>query len=646
MKKPIIALLFAVNLISTPRSSVACTAFCLKTAENVVFGFNFDYQTGDGFIFLNKRNVERSRFPLYAESQISWISKYGSITFNVHGGEFPEGGMNEKGLVVTNLGYDEALYPDPDERSSIDEAGWVQYQLDNSSAVEDVIESLKKIRISNRCIATCHYIVTDKAGKSAVIDFINGEVKYYTEGDLPYPILTNDSYEDLLNDIKHYKGFGGTAEIKLRAGSSCSRFNYVANRLKNYDQENNPAIDYAFNILNDCRQSGTQFQIVYDLKNLNLFYYSHHSSKRKTISFTDFEFDCKSPVLITGIQSIKEGNIRKYFFDYKPDVIRKTICKVFKKDFNFIPGNILYEIAKMPDRSNCLSVITGNNGEIKADSVFGLLTVSLPENITISHKAKSEEIHLQIKLNKPANRDMHFFLHVPAESTVIPGKNVFIAPDPITIEKGNESSGTTLFILPERLPSGVDLKLVIQLTSEDVSMAEIKPVIICIKRELPVRPEIVYRKMDKNSEVGLKRNRKSIYFQDGERKLYRFDLVKTAKTETQAESTTSIETYGRKIAGTLSDSISYCEPLNEGITIGPDIKWIKPLKSNPIICCKDFPDWIGKTEYTGVTIRDEITNQLLYGWIKLAVNNDGNITRILSFAYEKNGLPIKTGQRR
>jgi choloylglycine hydrolase len=30
---------------------------------------------------------------------ISWISKYGSITFNQYGREFPTGGMNEKGLV-------------------------------------------------------------------------------------------------------------------------------------------------------------------------------------------------------------------------------------------------------------------------------------------------------------------------------------------------------------------------------------------------------------------------------------------------------------------------------------------------------------------------------------------------------------------
>jgi Penicillin V acylase and related amidases len=48
------------------------------------------------------------------EKPIEWISKYGSITFNQSGREFPHGGINEKGLVIEQMWLDEAAYPEMD----------------------------------------------------------------------------------------------------------------------------------------------------------------------------------------------------------------------------------------------------------------------------------------------------------------------------------------------------------------------------------------------------------------------------------------------------------------------------------------------------------------------------------------------------
>ncbi|MGD0342754.1 MAG: hypothetical protein ABSA76_13710, partial [Bacteroidales bacterium] len=141
MKNYVITFVLCLIITSYSQNSSACTAFCLKSTDRIVFGFNFDYQVGYGYIYVNKRNIERQRFSFYAEKSFRWISKYGSITFNVHGREIPEGGMNEMGLVVKSIGYDECKFPDPDERIPIDEAGWVQYQLDNSATIEDVINT-------------------------------------------------------------------------------------------------------------------------------------------------------------------------------------------------------------------------------------------------------------------------------------------------------------------------------------------------------------------------------------------------------------------------------------------------------------------------------------------------------------------------
>src|SRR5262245_52821757 len=103
--------------------STACTTFCLSDGRNVVFGRNYDWDFGDALLMVNKRGVTKvsafgapgsdpagriaERGPggraaagsRSGETPARWVSKYGSVTFNQYGREFPTGGMNEKGLV-------------------------------------------------------------------------------------------------------------------------------------------------------------------------------------------------------------------------------------------------------------------------------------------------------------------------------------------------------------------------------------------------------------------------------------------------------------------------------------------------------------------------------------------------------------------
>ncbi|MGD0340939.1 MAG: hypothetical protein ABSA76_04425, partial [Bacteroidales bacterium] len=409
--------------------------------------------------------------------------------------------------------------------------------------------------------------------------------------------------------------------------------------------KNDSIVDYAFKILDDCKQSGTQFQIVYDLKNLNLYYYSKNSKKRKIINFTDFDFDCKSPILITNIQSDKEGNIRSNFIDYKAEINKKAILKVFKYDFDFIPKEVLNTIAEIPDESKCFSIEDyKNSNETGSDSLTALLLEQSSSNITIPHKSDIEKVSLQIKLNRPAPRDISIELQIPKESTIIPGKNVFLIPNPIKIEKGKQSVPVSALILAKRLQSGIDLELIIKLLSNEVSVNSDNQIIIKVKRELPFRSEIAYEKRDKRFEVGINRTSKTMHFQDGEQEKYRFALLKTKDNQIPLGDRIHLDTYGRAIIGKLINNVAYCTPLEEGIEIGPNSVWTSGFSYSPILYCKSYPDWAGKTAYAGVTIHDEITGNLRYGWIKMEIGQDGSFARILSFAYEKNGLPITTGQ--
>src|SRR5689334_3101791 len=94
----------------------ACTTFCINKNGQIVFGRNYDWVTGAGIVNTNQRGLFKTSMSTGYGSTISWISKYGSITFNQYGKEFPTGGMNEKGLVVELMWLDGTVYPSDDSR--------------------------------------------------------------------------------------------------------------------------------------------------------------------------------------------------------------------------------------------------------------------------------------------------------------------------------------------------------------------------------------------------------------------------------------------------------------------------------------------------------------------------------------------------
>ena len=141
-----------------------CTTFCLKTNKDIIFGRNLDFFVGSGYVTINKRNVTKTAFVVPPEKPLTWTSRYGSITFNQIGREFPYGGMNEAGLVIEQMWLDTTKYPESDHRYGLSELQWIQYQLDNSATTDDVIASDSLVRVSFQSQAPLHFLVCDKHG--------------------------------------------------------------------------------------------------------------------------------------------------------------------------------------------------------------------------------------------------------------------------------------------------------------------------------------------------------------------------------------------------------------------------------------------------------------------------------------------------
>ena len=322
MKKLLPILIFTVLFIT---ESNACVTFVLKNNESLVFGWNYEFDAGSGCLITNKTGLLKASFVPQNEIPITWISKYGSITFNQWGKEFPSGGINEKGLVVVQTMYIKTKYPDPDNRPSISELQWIQFQLDNFSTVQEVIENDKDLRITNNSIPL-HYMICDKTGNVAVIEFINGNMTCHVGNKLLFPVLANDSYEDSLSELRKYKGFGGTLEIPTNStGPKSGNFIIASDNVKKYDNIEN-IINYSFRTLSiSSEPRRTQWTVVFDLNNMDIHFKSLDNKNVKSISLKNFYFACNSTIKMLDISN----GSAKYFMDYNYSVDVDYINKAY-----------------------------------------------------------------------------------------------------------------------------------------------------------------------------------------------------------------------------------------------------------------------------------------------------------------------------
>ena len=328
----------------------------------------------DCLVVINKRGVKKIALTDHTKDigqPAIWTSKYGSITFNQYGRGFPTGGMNETGLVVESMLLEETEYPSPDARPYINFPQWKQYQLDNFSSVEEVIASDSQIRIEKlplSKIAGVHFLVSDRKGNCAIIEFLEGKMVYYTKETMPVKALTNITYKELIELWKE-----GKLPI-TNLGRSAERFVTVADMIKKYDPKNlTSAVDYAFDILNNVAAVGpiaTEWSIVYDIKNLRIHFRTLENQKIRHIDLAHFDFSCKTPVKVFDIQGDQSGDVTKKFMNYTQQRNQQLVRNAFEKTAwtwlmraddssmihpfdNNIPENLRDAISQYPETVIC-----------------------------------------------------------------------------------------------------------------------------------------------------------------------------------------------------------------------------------------------------------------------------------------------------
>ena len=306
--------------------SIACSAFYFN-GENKIFAKNFDWGFGQGYLIKNIRGQQKYAYGFRGNNVAGWTSKFGSITFNQNGKEFPYGGINEKGLVVEQLWLGNTEYQENNNKT-ISELEWIQYQLDNYENVDEVIKNINSLTI--KPIARIHYFLADRNGVTAVIDFVNGEVKIDRQQS-KFQVITNESSED----SKKYYDFN--KDINPNSRSHFDRYCILRNNLN----VENLSISESFKKLNLVKEDEPNYKsywsIVYDINKLEFYFKSVDNSEIKKVSLKDFSFHSNSNTEFSLINSNKV-NFQPYSSNDNLRLLTNAI-EMMRIEINIEKGN-------------------------------------------------------------------------------------------------------------------------------------------------------------------------------------------------------------------------------------------------------------------------------------------------------------------
>jgi penicillin V acylase-like amidase (Ntn superfamily) len=78
-------------LLALANAANTCTTFFLQRNGQMVFGRNYDWMADAGMVCTNQRGLTKTSIKNPDGNTISWVSIFGSVTFNQYGKEFPPG---------------------------------------------------------------------------------------------------------------------------------------------------------------------------------------------------------------------------------------------------------------------------------------------------------------------------------------------------------------------------------------------------------------------------------------------------------------------------------------------------------------------------------------------------------------------------
>lgn len=335
---------------AVPAPASSCSTVVVRSGGSLLAAHNLDESTPvPGLVVVNPRGMakeNRTYDDVFSASRakraarIAWVSKYASVTTNVFGREMPDGGLNEAGLYVAEMTLLSTVWPPDGATPRIHHNQWIQYLLDNFATVDEALASLAAALPEGNC--KWHFLLADRGGDVAVVEFLDGKPAVYRGADLPYAILGNDAYGAELKDIVNYSPFGGEKDPRPRYPREDPRFRWAAVMLR----EDGGAVaphERAFAILERMDLGPTRWSTVFDLRSGRLWFRTDAAPTLKWLDFPSERIACPEAPRAVDIHTKAEGDVSPLLAPLTDEENRRAVEAAWKALDIGTLGNLFFK---------------------------------------------------------------------------------------------------------------------------------------------------------------------------------------------------------------------------------------------------------------------------------------------------------------
>jgi choloylglycine hydrolase len=237
------------GLLSEKKSGWACT--CFVTA-NLQFGRNFDWENDPALLlftappggYASVSMVDISYLGYKTSGDIPWLERARLLDAPY----YPFDGMNEYGLSVGLMAVPHAEGGNDPQKITLDSLQAIRLMLDHARTVDEAVKLLEGYNIDFDGGPPVHYLLADFAGRSAVVEFLDNQIKV-VRSDQPWQVSTNFILSGLAPE---------------QALSSCGRYKKVYQTIN--QAQGVLSAEGSMDLLKAVSQNNTLWSVTYGLE--------------------------------------------------------------------------------------------------------------------------------------------------------------------------------------------------------------------------------------------------------------------------------------------------------------------------------------------------------------------------------------------
>ncbi|MCM1110323.1 MAG: linear amide C-N hydrolase [Clostridium sp.] len=275
----------------TPAADACTRVLYVGDSTLRIVGRTLDWKTPiPTNLYVYPRGIEKQGN--VGEDAVHWTSRYGAVYAVGYDGGITEG-MNEKGLVINGLFCKGTIYNNDktEGRPPMSLAMFVGWLLDMNATTPEVVEELRRrdftisgATFDGGTVSALHWGVTDAEGRSAIFEFVDGELNVYEMQDM-LSMANDPTWPQMQAIISYWHGVGGQNMLPgtVKSPDRCVRGEYFTTHVKKTADADlgasivrtimmNVSVPYDYAIETEPNVSSTQWRSYSNVRDLRYYF--------------------------------------------------------------------------------------------------------------------------------------------------------------------------------------------------------------------------------------------------------------------------------------------------------------------------------------------------------------------------------------